>query len=555
MRTVTIFLVAASCAASALAQTGEPFFPQPSYFKRHFATAPTKVELEAPVRLSDFVADGKLELSLKNYLDLVLANNPDVNIEKLSVEYQKNAIERAFSVFDPALLGRFNSTRTQSPSNSALVGAANLNELNQPFSLNYTQTLGTGMSYAVGYTDTKRSTNSTFATYNPSYGSSLNFNVTQPLLRGRGSYFTRMPITIARSRLKSSMYTLEDQLMQLVANSELAYWAVIEARENLRVQEQSLGYADTSLKRSKRELELGAISALEIYQPEANYANAQIAVTQARYRLQQAEDALRKQMGADLDASTRDLPIVLTESVTPPSETTAYDKDTKEGMVQEALNRRPDLKALAENLGADDLSIAQANNALLPDLSLTAQYGAYGQGGTFFGKQDVFLGDGTTSQVTTIVPGGFGNAFTQMFGFGYPTYGFGLTLRLPIKDHKAAADLADAVVTKKLDAFKIRSTQQTIRLQVLQAISQVENSKASVEMAKVARDLAQKRVEADQKRYDLGTTTLFFLLASQNDLATAESALVREMINYRRNLLNLLQRRGDLLQERGITVQ
>ena len=555
MRIVTISLLAASFAASVLAQTGEPFFPKPSYFKRHFATAPTKVELEPPVRLSDFVVDGKLELSLRNYLDLVLANNPDVSIEKLSVEYQRNAIERAFSVFDPAVLGRFNSTRAQTPSNSALNGAANLNELNQPFSLNYTQMLGTGTTYSVGYTDTKRSTNSAFATYNPSYGSSLNFNISQPLLRGRGSYFTRMPITIARSKLKSSLYTREDQLMQLVANAELAYWAVVEARENLRVNEKSLALADTSLKRSKRELELGAISALEIYQPEANYANAEISVTQARYRLQQAEDALRKQMGADLDPKARELAIVLTESVSPPSETTTYDKDAKQAMVDEALNRRPDLKALAENLGADDLTIAQANNALLPDLSLTAQYGGYGQGGNFYSKQDVFQGDGTTSTVVTMLPGGFGDAFSQMFGFGFPTYGFGLTLRLPIKDHRASADLADALVTKKLDAFRVRSAQQTIRLQVLQAISQVENSKASVEMAKVARDLAQKRVDADQKRYDLGTTTLFFLLASQNDLATAESALVREMINYRRNLTNLLQRRGDLLQERGITVQ
>jgi outer membrane protein len=538
-----------------LAETGESFFPKPSYFKRHFASPPTKVELQPPVRLSDFAVDGKLELSLKNYLDLVLANNPDVSIQKLSIEYQKNAIERAFSVFDPALVGRFNSTRSQTPSNSALLGAANLNELTQPFSLNYTQMLGTGTSYSIGYTDTKISTNSSFATYNPSYRSNLTFNVTQPLLRGRGSYFARMPVTIARSRLKSSTYTMEDQLMQLVANAELAYWAVVEARESLLVQEKSLALADASLKRSKRELELGAISALEIYQPEANYANAELAVTQARYRLQQAEDALRKQMGADLDPAVRDLPLVLTESVTPPTENTTFDKDAKEAMVQEALLRRPDLKALSENLGADDLTIAQANNALLPDLSLTAQYGAFGQGGTFYGKENVFLGDGTTSQVIKVVPGGFGNALSQMFGFGYPTYGFGLTLRLPIKDRKASADLADAVVTKKVDAFRLRSAQQSVRLQVLQAISQVENSKASVEMARIARDLAQKRVDADQKRYDLGTTTLFFLLASQNDLATAESQLVREMINYRRNQLTLLQRTGELLQERGITVQ
>lgn len=549
MRTISLLLVTISFAFA----SDEPFFPQPAYFKRHFpVAAPTKVELQPPVRLSDFIVEGKLELSLKNYIDLVLANNPDVSIQKLSVEYQKNAIQRAFSVFDPAVLASFRSTRQQTPSNSVLNGAASLNQLTQPLSINYTQLLGTGMTYSVGFSDTKISTNSAFATYNPSYGSNLNFNITQPLLRGRGSYFVRLPITLARSRLKSSQYSLEDQIMQLISNAELAYWAVVEARESLLVQEKSLALADTSLKRSKRELELGAISSLEIYQPEANYANAELAVTQARYRLQQAEDALRRQIGADLDPKTRDVPVVLTESVNPPTDTATPDK---EQVVERALARRPDLKSLAENVGADDLTIAQANNALLPDLSLTAQYGSFGQGGTFYARQNVFAGDGTSSQVITAVPGGFGDAWSQMFGFGYPTYGFGLTLRLPIKDRKASADLADAVVTKKLDALKLRSAQQNARLQVLQALSQVENSKASVQMAKVARDLAQKRVDADQKRYDLGTTTIFFLLASQNDLAAAESALVRESINYRRNILNLLQRTGELLEERGITVQ
>ncbi len=538
-------------AVAAMAQD-EPFFPKPAYFKRHFSTVSPKVELRPPVRLEDFAISGKLELSLKNFLELVMANNPDITIQTLTVEYQKNAITRGLSIFDPAALARFTTTRQETPSRDALTGAAALNTLNQPLSVSYTQLLPTGTTYNVGFANTRLSTNSSFATYNPGNSSNLNFNISQPLLRGRGAYFTRLPITIARSKLKSAQFSVVDQVIQLVSNAELAYWAVIEARENLRVQEESLGLADTALKRSKRELELGAISSLEIYQPEANYATAQIAVTQARYRLQQAEDALRRQIGADQLTQYRDLPIVLTETVAPPTDNAALDK---EELVQRALLHRPDLKAINETLAGDDLGISQTNNALLPDLALTAQYGSFGQGGTYFSRSNVFLADGTQSQVVSVAPGGFGDSFTQMFGFGFPTYGFGLTLRLPIKDRRASADLADAIVTKRLDALREKSSRQNIRLQVLQAINQVENSKASVQLATVARDLAQKRVEADQKRYELGTTTIFFVLASQNDLTTAQSNLVRESINYRRNLLNLLQRTGELLDERGIQIQ
>ena len=534
------------------AQDYDPFFPKPSYFKRHFGTVSPKVELQNPVHLDDFAVGGKLELSLKNYLQLVMANNPDISIQVVSVEIQKDAITRAFAIFDPLATARFTTTRQENPSSSALNGATVLNTLNQPLSLSYSQLLPAGTSYNVQFGNTRLSTNASFATYNPSNSSNLNFNITQPLLRGRGAWFTRLPITIARSKLKSSQYSLEDQVIQLISAAEVTYWSAVSAHETLRVQEEALALADTALKRSNRELELGAISSLEIYQPEANYATAQIAVVQARYNVQNAESALRRQMGADADPKYRDMPMVLTESVAPPTETTAFDK---EALVERALRRRPDLRSQNETVGGDDLAIAQANNALLPNLSLTAQYGALGQGGTFYDRQNIFLADGTQNTIVSVTPGGFGNAFTQMFGFGYPTYGFGLTLQLPIRDRNAAANLADAVVNKKLDALHGRSIERTIRLQVLQAITQVENSKASVELAKVARDLAQKRVDADQKRYELGTTTIFFVLASQNDLVTAESALVRESINYRINLMTLLQRTGELLDERGIQIQ
>ena len=153
------------------------------------------------------------------------------------------------------------------------------------------------------------------------------------------------------------------------------------------------------------------------------------------------------------------------------------------------------------------------------------------------------------------VVGGIGDALGGVFGFSYPVYGFGLSLQFPIRDRRAAADLADAVVQKKMDALRRRTTEENIRLQVLNAINQVEGSQESIKLAKVARDLAQKRVDADQKRYELGTTTLFFVLASQNDLTIAESNLVNQTINFRRNQINILQRTGRLLEERGIVIQ
>ena len=333
----------------------------------------------------------------------------------------------------------------------------------------------------------------------------------------------------------------------MVAAAENAYWDVVSARETLRVQEESLKLADAALKRAQKELELGATSPLEIYQPEANYANAELSVVQARYRLSQVEDALRRQMGADLDPKYQSMPIVLTETVEPPVENLKIDRELA---VAEGLHRRPDLKNVVQSIDADNLGIRLANDGLRPNLSFTAQYGSSGLGGIFYPRTNLV---DPTLPVVPIV-GGIGDALGGVFGFNYPVYGFGLSLQFPIRDRKAAADLADSLVQKKIDTLKQRTTEENIRLQVLNAVNMLENSNESIKLAKVARDLAQKRVEADQKRYELGTTTLFFVLASQNDFTVAEANLVTQMINFRRNQIQVLQRTGQLLEERGIVV-
>ncbi len=545
MRFVAILTVLTFSTAGA--QT-DPFFPKPSYFRKHFRNVPAKVELQPPVRFGDYVVGGKLELSLKSYLELVMANNPDIAVQKLNVDFSRDAILRAFSVFDPLASATFSTARQETPSSTLLAGASTLNTLTQPFSLGYQQTTPTGLQYNVSFTDTKTSTNSAFATFNPLLSSGFLFNITQPLLRGRGVFITRIPISIATSRLKAAGFSFHDQVIQLLAAAENAYWDVVNARETLRVQEESLKLADAALTRAKKEIELGATSKLEVFQPEANRANAELGVIQARFQLEQVEDALRRQMGADLDSTYRGMPLLLTESVDMPIESKPLDR---EAYVESALRHRPDLRSAIQNLDVDDLGIKQADDRMRPYLALTAQYGSSGLGGIFYPGTDLT----NPTAIVAPVPGGLADALRGVFGFTYPIYGFGLTLTLPIRDRYAAANLADAVVQKHMDALKVRSTEENVRLQVVTAVSLVEQSRESVRIAKIARDLAQKRVEADQQRYELGVITLFFVLDSQNAFVQAESNLVAQTISYKRNELNLLQRTGELLDERGIVLQ
>ena len=352
--------------------------------------------------------------------------------------------------------------------------------------------------------------------------------------------------------MKATEFTTRDQIMRLLVTAENNYWAVINARESLRVAQENLKLNDASLKRAQRELELGALSPLEIYRPQADFARAEINVSQARFRLIQAEDVLRRQMSADLDPDIRRLPIRLTESVLPPADDKEIDR---EPAVERGLALRPDFRAALVNLETDDLTIRQATNSLRPDLSLTGSYSASGRGGNFFQRTNVFAGDSGSSSIIRMTPGGFGDALNQVFNLNYPVYAFGLTLRLPIRDRAASATLADAMLSKRLDALRQRSLEQSIRQEILNAVSDVESSKASVKLAIVNRDLAQQALDAEQKKYELGVNTIFFVLDAQQRLVEAENQLVTTSVQYRRNALTLLRSTGELLEARGVVVQ
>ena len=520
-----------------------PRFPRKDYLRKRFENPSTQVELRSPMHLEDYVQSDKLTLSLKNYIDLVMANNTDVEIQRISVEVQRNAITRAFAPFDPSFFGSFNNQRTKTPTTNTLQGAATLNQLSQPTQFTFNHTLDTGLQYTVGVVANKLSTNDSFQLYNPAYTTQLTASFIQPLLRNRGREINRLPITIARGNFKSGQLNVEASVQRLLVSAENAYWDVIAARETLIVQIKALELASEALKRSRRELELGAISPLDIFQPEASYASAEIQVSQSKFRLEQTEDALRRQIAVDLNPKLRMLPLELTETVLPPTDDAAIDR---EDLFKRALIARPDLKKIRNDLVVDDLEIKQASNLLRPDLSLRGGYISTGRGGTQFLRG---------ANAGTVIPGGILDSFGQLFQFGFPIWNFGLQLRLPLRDRAAQAAVADTLLGKKLDALSARTIEQTIRQDVLQAASQVESSKASVKLAMVNRDLARKQLDAEQKKYDLGVQTIFFVLDAQTRLVNAESQLVNQSVQYRRNLLNLSRSTGELLVERGIRVQ
>src|SRR5262249_49308623 len=308
-----------------------------NYFRETFNTTKTKVELKDPVKLKDYVHNGKLELSLKDYLALVMANNTDIQLQNLTLEAPKNAIQRAFGVWDPVAQASFTSTRSTSPSTNVLDGAAEIKQLSQPLNMSVTQLLPAGTNYTVSWGGSKTTTNSSFNNYNPALSSNLQGSFSQPLLRNRGTYVNKLSVMIARSRLRVSEYGLRNTMINLISAAENAYWDVVSARESLKVAEGARNVSAEFLKLSQQQLDLGALSTLDIYNPQQSLAQNEVAVAQARFRVTQFEDALRKQIGVDLDPDIRNLPIELTDTAEMPTDSIKLDREQG---VQTALQNR-----------------------------------------------------------------------------------------------------------------------------------------------------------------------------------------------------------------------
>lgn len=545
-----LLLTGTLLAASAAAQLTS--FPRPGYFRETFARSQARVELKGPVKLNDFVASGKIELSLQHYLELVMANNTDIQIQFVNLELPKYGIMKAMGVWDPFARAAFSTTRSTGLPSSALdaVSAAAITKsLSQPYSLTYSQTLDTGTAYTVQFSGAKNSQTNSFLSYNPSITAGLQFGVSQPLIRNRSRYVNRLPLMMAQSKYRVSDYTMRTQLLTLLNTAETAYWNVVAARETLGVDEQARDTTAAYLKFMQQQLDLGALSPLDIFNPKANLAAAEVTVSQARFALMQAEDVLRHQIGVDLDPDIRKLPIVLTEPADPGTLANAiFDREEQ---VQHALATNPSLKTVRQALDYDDLGIQTARNGLLPNLVFNAAYTSQGRGGIFYPGSSSILDNGSLAPP---VPGGAADALGQMFGFSYPTYQAGLTLTLPIRSRSASADLGTAVVQRKLDTLAERNQEQTLRLQVLNSVTAVDGAREQLKLSVVERDFAKLNLDAENQKYQLGTETNQNVILAQQTLASAELNVVNAQIALRKSILNLLTQTGDLLDARGIVL-
>lgn len=492
------------------------------------------------VRGQRLAPEKTLALSLREATLMALQHNINLEISRLNLAAASQGVLAASGVFDPFLRLDFSESSAESPATNQLVGAQVNKQDRRTFNLNLGALLPTGGQAAVGWTNNRTKTNSTFYFLNPSYSSGLTFSLTQPLLRSFGTDVTRTRIEIARKNRQLSFLDFQRLVIATLQQVESAYWNLVYARENLKVKQQSLKLAQDLLEQTRIRVRVGTSAPIDIVQSEATVAAREQDIILAENAVQAAADRLKILLGFE-DPADFLAEIEPTDALQAFAETADFQK-----AVQEALEKRPELKTKQVQREITEKSLLLARSALLPQLDFGVNYGFVGVGGTFTQRNP------QTGQVISVIPGNWDDALRQIKDRDYAQWSATLNFSYSLGNHQARAELAQRRFELAAAEQALAAQRQQVIAEVREAVRNLEASAKAIAAAVKARELAERNLEAELKKFENGMSTNYQVLKIQEDLATAQVAELQARVAYRQAMVGYQVAVGSLLDTVGI---
>jgi outer membrane protein TolC len=468
----------------------------------------------------------EVSLTLDDATARALERNLDIAVERLNPQAFDFSIAALEASYRPTLTSTFGMRSQSQFPRSQTAGADMLvtDTVTGNSGLSQNMKWGGG-SFSVAFNNNRLSQSDQFATRNPAINANLTAAYVQPLLRSFRIDGTRAQLQITQLNQEISEIVLRARIITTLANVRNAYWELIYAIEAAEVAGRSLALSTKLVEDNRVRVEIGTMAPLDVLQAQAEEAIRRQAVTQTAAARRTAELALKRLLvnGTDDPLWTAtinpiDRPVYATEAL------------DVAGAVRRALQNRTDLQQSQRQLASNDVSLRNLSDQQLPSLDLTASYGLAGIGGPLFIRQ----GSGLGSQIIGTVPGGFTDALGVLRDRTAPTWNLSLNLSYPIGTSPAQANLARARLEQRQTIAQERQLELQIATEVTNAALQVESNRERLQAAVAARELAEKRLEAEQSRFDVGLSTNFFVVQAQRDLRDAQNAELRALLDFRR---------------------
>jgi outer membrane protein TolC len=467
-----------------------------------------------------------LSLSLQDAVARTLEHNVDIAVQRYEPEDAAEAVRQLRGFYDPLLTSTIRRSSSTNPAADFFSGAAKVESDVNLYNFGVQQQLPTGGFFRADFNNNKTETNSSFSFFNPSNRSNLDLQAVQPLLRDFAIDGQRLQIRVAKRSREISDVQFRQTVVNTVAGVKQLYYDLIYAIDNLDAQRKSLALAKKLLDENQIKVRVGTMAPLDVVAAESEVAGREEAVIVAEAALLDAEDDIRRSIFDNNAGENWTYHIVPTDR--PTADPTPVDTD---GAVRKALENRTDIVAARKSLENAFDNQRFARNQTLPTVDLTASYGTVGQAG-------VQVRDADGNPLPTPVPGGFGDAISDVFGRDFPTWSIGINVSYPILNRSAKAQAARARLSREQQETSLRRLEIQITQEVRSAARAVETNFKRVQSTQAARVLQERRLDAEEKRFAAGMSTNFLVTQSQRDLAVAEVAELRAIADYRKSIVN-----------------
>ncbi len=466
-----------------------------------------------------------VKLTLQEAILLALSNNLDIKIERLQPQIAETEVEAEESVFDPTVTTDVSKSvsREQSPVAPFLTGSTEPFENTLDIAAGLQKRFSTGATAEVRSEALRLSSNSQVQQFDPSVETDVTLSVVQPLLKDFGRQFNLGPIVIAKNNKSISDLQFRKRVIDIVTSVELAYWDLALAIELLNVSKQAVQQAKELEEINRAKVEAGQLAPIDVVEAEAGVAAREEAVILDEDTIGDLEDLLKALLNPNGEVALRPLSII---PIDRPEDAEARFSLAEE--IETALKNRPDYLQTKTELENRLVSLKLAQNQVRPRLDVVASAGLSGLAGSFEDTLDELDGDFYDLRI-------------------------GLRFEYPLGNRAAKSALIRRKLERQEVELRLTDLEKNISLEVREAVRQVDTDFRRIKTTRVARRLAEKKLEAEQAKFEVGISTTKDVLDFQIDLAFARSRESRALIDYNKSLVTLHQRLGTTLEENNIT--
>lgn len=471
-------------------------------------------------------------LSVDEAVRLATENNLGIQLARFEPQIEDLNLAQVRASYVPSVTSTFQSSSRTQPNRSFLAGAVTANEDTFINNTGVLANLPWGGSYEVGWNSSRYQSNDLGSTFNPSLSSTVSARITQPLLRNLKIDNIRQQLQITQINRDIADLQLREQVLLIARNVRNAYWNLAYQHAALEVARQSLELARESLRNTRARVEIGTTPPIDVVADEAEVAAREEAVIVAEAEIATGEESLRALI---YDPSMPDFWQIRIEPDALPA-FQPVDVDLQSA-IDRALAQRSDVQQVRRSLDITDVNIEFQRNQTLPDVSAQFDYRLAGVGGRQIQRGEGPFGPGTGEPIG-FNERSFGAVLGDVFRNDYPTWTAGVTISYPIGRSQQEAALARARLQRTQTQTQLRNTQMQIETEIRQRARQVMTNQQRVQTTRASRELQERRLEAEQRKFAAGTSTNFQVFQAQRDLAVARNSELRAILDYNQSLVD-----------------